>query len=90
MQDTAEGFGQPIKQIFEPFFRIRREMPTPFDARPAYRSTTEDRLWYWLYLPVGRLSERFSGLVGRLQHGRIHIYLLYSFTTLIVLLLLVH
>ena len=89
MQDTAEGFGQPIKQIFEPFFRIRREMPTPFDARPVYRSTTEDRLWYWLYLPVARLSERVSALVGHLQHGRIHIYLLYSFTTLIVLLLFV-
>jgi formate hydrogenlyase subunit 3/multisubunit Na+/H+ antiporter MnhD subunit len=88
MQDTAEGFGQPIKQIFEPFFRIRREMPTPFDSRPVYRSTTEDRLWYWVYLPIGRLSERLSALVGRLQHGRIHLYLLYSFTTLIVLLLL--
>jgi hydrogenase-4 component B len=90
MQDTAEGFGQPIKQIFEPFFRIWREMPTPFDARPVYRSTTEDRLWYWLYLPVARLSERISALVGYLQHGRIHIYLLYSFTTLIVLLLFVY
>ena len=29
MQDTAEGFGQPIRQIFEPFFRIERELPTP-------------------------------------------------------------
>ena len=24
MQDTAEGFGQPIRQVFEPFFRIER------------------------------------------------------------------
>ncbi len=89
MQDTAEGFGQPIKQIFEPFFRIRREMPTPFDARPIYSAVAEDRLWYWFYLPVARLNERISSLIGRLQHGRIHIYLLYSFTTLIVLLLFV-
>ena len=88
MQDTAEGFGQPIKQIFEPFFRIRREMPTPFDVRPVYRSSTEDRLWYWAYLPVARLADRVSSLVGRLQQGRIHIYLLYSFTTLVLLLLL--
>ena len=34
MQDTAEGFGQPIRQIFEPFFVMRRELPSPFDAEP--------------------------------------------------------
>ena len=28
MQDSAEGFGQPIRQIFEPFYRMRRELPT--------------------------------------------------------------
>jgi hydrogenase-4 component B len=28
MQDTAEGFGQPIRQIFEPFFRMTRHLPT--------------------------------------------------------------
>jgi formate hydrogenlyase subunit 3/multisubunit Na+/H+ antiporter MnhD subunit len=88
MQDTAEGFGQPIKQIFEPFFRIRRHMPSPFDAQPYYAATTEDRLWYWLYLPVTRLNQRVSGWISVLQHGRIYLYLLYSFVTLIALLLL--
>ena len=38
MQDTAEGFGQPIRQVFEPFFRIERHLPSPFDARRATRS----------------------------------------------------
>ena len=37
MQDTAEGFGQPIRQIFEPLYRLHRELPTAFDARPRYR-----------------------------------------------------
>jgi formate hydrogenlyase subunit 3/multisubunit Na+/H+ antiporter MnhD subunit len=87
MQDTAEGFGQPIKQIFEPFFRIRRQMPSPFDARPTYTATTEDRLWYWLYLPVARLNERLAAWIGILQHGRIYLYLLYSFVTLLGLLM---
>src|SRR5574340_1347917 len=41
MQDTAEGFGQPIRQIFEPFFRMQRELPGPFDERPRYRVTVE-------------------------------------------------
>jgi formate hydrogenlyase subunit 3/multisubunit Na+/H+ antiporter MnhD subunit len=89
MQDTAEGFGQPIKQIFEPFFRIRRHMPTPFDAQPYYSATTEDRFWYWIYLPVARLNQRVGSLVGRLQHGKIYLYLLYSFVTLVALLLFV-
>jgi hydrogenase-4 component B len=86
MQDTAEGFGQPIKQIFEMFFRIERHVPTPFDRAPYYKSRTEDRMWYWLYLPVAHAAERVSGWVGVLQRGRIHIYLIYSFVTLILLL----
>ncbi|HSN41571.1 MAG TPA: hydrogenase 4 subunit B [Burkholderiales bacterium] len=89
MQDTAEGFGQPIKQIFEPFFRIRRHMPSPFDAQPFYSATSEDRLWYWLYLPIARLNERLAAWIGVLQHGRIYLYLLYSFVTLLALLLIV-
>ncbi len=87
MQDTAEGFGQPIRQIFEPVFRMQRELPSPFDAKPVYRVTIEDHFWHWLYLPLARLTERIARVVGRLQRGRIAIYLLYSFVTLIVLLL---
>ncbi len=89
MQDTAEGFGQPIRQIFEPFFRIRRQLPTPFDERPRYRVTADDHFWHWLYLPVAYAVERVARLVGLLQQGRIATYLLYSFVTLIVMLALV-
>jgi hydrogenase-4 component B len=89
MQDTAEGFGQPITQIFEPFFQVRRQMPDPFSREPVYVKTNEDRLWHWLYLPVARANERISSWIGILQHGRIHLYLLYSFATLLALLLFV-
>jgi hydrogenase-4 component B len=89
MQDTAEGFGQPITQIFEPFFRVRRQMPDPFSNQPVYKKTNEDRLWYWLYLPIARAHERIASWIGILQHGRIHLYLLYSFVTLLALLLFV-
>jgi hydrogenase-4 component B len=89
MQDTAEGFGQPIRQIFEPFFRIQRELPSPFDAMPRYRVVVGDHFWHWLYLPVADFVERLSRLIGRLQQGRIAVYLLYSFVTLIGVLLLV-
>jgi hypothetical protein len=89
MQDTAEGFGQPIRHIFGPVLRVQRELPSPFDETPRYRVTVDDRLWYWLYLPVARVVESASRLVGQLQRGRIAIYLLYSFVTLLVMLWLV-
>jgi formate hydrogenlyase subunit 3/multisubunit Na+/H+ antiporter MnhD subunit len=89
MQDTAEGFGQPIKQIFEPVFRIDRQVPSPFDDHPRYRGVAEDKLWYALYLPVARLVEWLSGAISIMQQGRINVYLVYSFATLIVLLIFI-
>ncbi|MFA7299635.1 MAG: hydrogenase 4 subunit B [Sideroxydans sp.] len=89
MQDTAEGFGQPIRHIFEPFFHIEREVPSPFDAHPHYQGRSEDRLWVILYRPLQHLTEKLSALAGLLQHGRIHLYLTYTFVTLIVLLMVV-
>ena len=86
-QDTAEGFSQPIRRIFEPMFRLRRHFPTARDAQPYYSVKVEDHFWHWLYLPLAALVNGISGLVTRLQGGRIAIYLLYSFITLIVLLL---
>lgn len=88
MQDTAEGFGQPIRRIFSPFLRRTREHPSPFDTKPRYRSIVEDPFWYWLYLPIARLAELGTRIVAYLQQGRIAIYLLYSFATLITLLVL--
>ena len=89
MQDTAEGFGQPIRQIFEPFFRMERELPTPFDAAPRYHVSLGDHFWHWLYLPLAASVERLARLIGLLQQGRIAVYLLYSFLTLIALLMVV-
>jgi hydrogenase-4 component B len=86
MQDTAEGFGQPIRQIFEWFLGVVKQMPTPFDLHPHYHSETRDRLWDLCYVPVKRLNEAVSAQIGRLQQGRIHHYLLYSFVTLLALL----
>ncbi len=88
MQDTAEGFGQPIRQIFEPFFRMRRHLPGPFDATPRYEVRIEDPIWHHAYLRIAAATDRVSRWVGVLQRGRISIYLLYSFLTLVALLFL--
>lgn len=89
MQDTAEGFGQPIREIFGSFFRVTRELPTAFDPEPRYKVTIEDPFWGLLYRPIATLTERIARVVGKLQQGRIAVYLLYSFLTLLFLLLLV-
>jgi len=86
-QDTAEGFSQPIRRIFEPMFRMERHFPTIRDTQPYYSVKVEDHFWHWLYLPLARLVTGVSTLITGLQGGRIAIYLLYSFLTLIVLLL---
>jgi len=86
MQDTAEGFGQPIRHIFEPFFGTRRELPSPADAAPFYRVHIRDRIWTGIYLPAAELVQRLAQAVVQLQQGRISTYLVYSLVTLLLLL----
>ena len=88
MQDTAEGFGQPIRRIFQPFFLITRQLPDPFDAAPRYAVTVADRIWGLAYAPLGRLIRYLADKAAILQQGRISTYLLYSFITLVALLAL--
>jgi formate hydrogenlyase subunit 3/multisubunit Na+/H+ antiporter MnhD subunit len=89
MQDTAEGFGQPIRQVFEPFFRMERHLPTAFDTAPRYAVRIGDPMDHWLYDPVARAAEFVARKIGRIQQGRISVYLAYSFVTLLALLFFV-
>jgi formate hydrogenlyase subunit 3/multisubunit Na+/H+ antiporter MnhD subunit len=86
-QDTAEGFSQPIRRIFEPMFRMQRHLPTARDREPYYSVQVEDHFWHWLYLPIARLTNWLSMRITSLQGGRIAVYLMYSFITLLLLLL---
>jgi formate hydrogenlyase subunit 3/multisubunit Na+/H+ antiporter MnhD subunit len=88
-QDTADAFGQPIRHVFGPLYLMQRHMPAADDAAPRFSLKIHDRHWYWLYLPVARLTEYVSSKIALLQQGRISIYLLYSFLTLIALLVFV-
>ncbi len=88
MQDTAEGFGQPIRHIFGALFLVKRELPSPFDSAPRYYVAVRDRIWQWLYVPLGMGVQRTADAFAWIQQGRISTYLTYSFTTLVVLLAL--
>ena len=89
MQDTAEGFGQPIRHMFGTFFRMERDLPSPGDPSPRYRVHIEDRLWQSIYLPIARAVQWLADNTSALQSGRLSTYLLYSFLTLIALLIFV-
>jgi len=89
MQDSSDAFGQPIRHVFGPLYRMHRKLPGPDDPRPRFELEIEDRHWYWLYLPAARLVGWISSKIALLQQGRISIYLLYSFFTLIAVLVFV-
>ncbi|HUO44237.1 MAG TPA: hydrogenase 4 subunit B [Burkholderiales bacterium] len=89
MQDSADAFGQPIRHVFGPAYRMERHLPAPEDSAPRFSLKIEDRHWRWLYLPAARLTELVAAKIALLQQGRISTYLLYSFLTLIALLVFV-
>jgi NADH:ubiquinone oxidoreductase subunit 5 (subunit L)/multisubunit Na+/H+ antiporter MnhA subunit len=93
MQYNATSFAMPIRRIFGFLFRIREEASavepvrhTAYPERLQYRLRVRDRFWYWLYQPVADAAFYIARKVGALQQGRIQVYLIYSFVTIIVLL----
>src|SRR5260370_33821971 len=88
MQDTAEGFGQPIRHLFQPLFAIVRELPGPFDSKPQYRLEIGDRIWRTLYQPLGPLVRRVADRLAWLQVCRRVAWLIFRIVTRLVFLAL--
>jgi hypothetical protein len=80
MQDTAEGFGQPIRQIFEPFFRIERHCRRRSISSPATRSRSTTISGAHSTCP-SRAEPISWPDRGNDPAGPISIYLTYSFCT---------
>jgi hypothetical protein len=94
MQYTATSFAMPLRRIFGFLFSIKEHVrQLPHAAHPAfpqrlyYHLRVRDRFWMWMYQPVVDASFWLSRRIGRMQHGRIQIYLIYSFVTILVLLI---
>ena len=86
MQDTAEGFGQPFKQIFSHLITVCLHLPNANDAAPHYHSQLTEKIWPWFYIPLARSVTRLAALTKWMQQGRMTAYLLYIGITLITLL----
>lgn len=94
MQYTATSFAMPLRRIFGFLFNIKEDVRKrgtnpAFPQQIHYMLRVRDRFWNWLYQPVVDASFWGSRRIGRLQQGRIQIYLIYSFVTIVVLLLFV-
>lgn len=93
MQYNSTSFSMPTRRIFGFLFNIKETVKyganpylPMFNNRFLYHLKIRDRIWNICYKPFSDASFWLARRVGRLQHGRIQIYLLYSFITLIVLL----
>jgi hydrogenase-4 component B len=93
MQYNATSFSMPIRRIFGFLFNIKEQVRVSaeaghkaFPGKLHYSLKVRDRIWGWIYKPVIELSFWAARKVGKLQQGRIQAYLIYSFLTVIVLL----
>lgn len=93
MQYTATSFSMPLRRIFGHLFSIKEEVDLApqsahraFPKRLHYRLRVSDRCWNWIYRPIVDASFWMAQKVGKLQQGRIQAYLIYSFVTILVLL----
>jgi len=94
MQYTSTSFSMPIRRIFGFVFSIKETVRTIgrrnaafFPEKFIYHLKIRDPVWSFGYKPISKASFWLSRKAGKLQHGRIQIYILYSFITLIVLLI---
>lgn len=89
MQYTASSFGDMITGLFEGILRPRKHMPgieSHFPAPSRFSSHVPETVLENIYLPFFHWVNDRLTLVRKLQSGKLHVYILYIFLTVIVLL----
>ena len=89
MQYTASSFAQPLIAQFHLFIRNRETLIAPkgyFPATGSYSSDSGDPFLQLLFGPTFRWFDRMATRLNVIQHGHIHVYVLYVAATLIALL----
>jgi len=89
MQYSASSFADMLVNLFAGILRPERHAPHitgPFPADPQFESHVPEAVLERIYLPLlARIYEKFLP-IRRLQQGHLHLYILYTFITLVVLL----
>jgi hydrogenase-4 component B len=88
MQYTASSFADMLVKLFAGVLRPEHHTPHiigPFPADPHFESHVPETVLERIYLPLlARIYEKFLP-VRKLQHGHLHLYIMYTFITLVVL-----
>lgn len=89
IQYTDASFSEPLARLFASFMGLRTHGGTPegiFPARSVFSVTAPDRLRTLFFAPLFELVERICNACKILQHGKIHLYILYILATVVGLL----
>jgi hydrogenase-4 component B len=90
MQYTASSFAQPLITQFRWLVRNHEEVAPPrgyFPTAASYASHSGDPFLRLVFAPAFRSIDRFVGRMRIIQHGHVHLYVLYVAGTLVALLI---
>lgn len=89
IQYTDASFSEPLARLFAPFMGLRTRGGAPegiFPDRAVFSVAAPDRLRTHFFAPLFELVERVCNACKILQHGKIHLYILYILATVVGLL----
>ncbi len=89
IQYTDASFSEPLARVFAPVMGLRvrrRQVSGLFPDRAALNVTAPDRLRSGLFTPLFEAVERLCNACKIIQHGKIHLYILYILATVVGLL----
>lgn len=90
MQYSASSFAEMLVKLFGGVLRPHRERPEIsgfFSRVPRFATHVPETVLELIYLPFLRWADEKLSVVRRLQHGQLHLYILYTFITLVTLLI---
>jgi formate hydrogenlyase subunit 3/multisubunit Na+/H+ antiporter MnhD subunit len=89
MQYTASSFAQPLVSQFRLLIANREALAAPrgyFPTEASFTSDSGDPFLHLFFVPTFRWFSRLAARLNVIQHGHIHVYVLYVAATLIALL----
>jgi len=89
MQYTASSFAQPLVTQFRALIANREALAAPrgyFPKTASFTSDSGDPFLHLLFAPTFRWFSRLAARLNVIQHGHIHVYVLYVAATLAALL----
>ncbi|GFE57497.1 proton-conducting transporter membrane subunit [Geobacter sp. AOG1] len=90
MQYTASSFAELLVKTFAGILHPHVTSPAmkePLPGPARFASHVPETMLEHVFMPVLRLANDRLAQLRRLQHGQLHLYILYTFVTLVVLLI---